>query len=153
TRVSGDEDNTERARTTERQRPARRERAAERAPAQPPRTRARGRALPAPAPEGGAEPPPTEPRRESRPHAAPWELDRPGTADGGGYPDVSDYAARYAAASGRPATDAPWLPPASAAPEEETTEPRPTRKKSRESDDQTPGKVWKASGTTPAEPR
>ncbi|SHK78548.1 MinD-like ATPase involved in chromosome partitioning or flagellar assembly [Nocardiopsis flavescens] len=60
------------------------------------------------------------PRRRGRPHAAPWELDeaaRPeaeqeGEDDAPDY-DVSDYAARYAAASGRPAarpTSAPWLP-------------------------------------------
>ena len=152
-RVSDTGDTAERARTTERRSPARSERAVERAPTPPTRTRARGQAPQAPAPEDGAASPPTEPRRKSRPHAAPWELDRPGSEDGGGYPDVSDYAARYAAASGRPASDAPWLPPASAAPEEEATEPRPTEKGSRESEDRAPGEVWKASGTTHVEPR
>ena len=57
------------------------------------------------------------PRRRGRPHATPWELDR-GTAD------LSDYAARFAEATGRPSvardvSEAPWLPPASATPEEE----------------------------------
>ncbi|CAL9443646.1 hypothetical protein SUDANB121_02312 [Nocardiopsis dassonvillei] len=55
------------------------------------------------------------PRRTGRPHAAPWELDesaREAREEAPGY-DVSDYAARYAAATGRPAakpTSAPWLP-------------------------------------------
>ena len=55
--------------------------------------------------------------RRERPHATPWELDR-------GKADLSDYAARYAEATGRPSaagdvSPAPWLPPASAAPEDE----------------------------------
>src|SRR5699024_523861 len=94
------EGDTEHTQATERQHPTRGERAAERAPAQPPRVRARGQGLPAPAPqEGTTSPSSTEPRRKKRPHAAPWELDRPGAGGGGTYPDVSDYAARYAAAS------------------------------------------------------
>ena len=70
------EDDTEHAQATERQHPTRGERAAERAPAQPPRTRARGQGLPAPAPQEGTTSPSTEPPRKKRPHAAPWELDR-----------------------------------------------------------------------------
>ncbi|WP_285732437.1 TcpE family conjugal transfer membrane protein [Nocardiopsis sp. ATB16-24] len=65
------------------------------------------------------------PRRKDRPHAAPWELEKDGRrADPSGPADVSDYAARYAAATGRPAaeTAVPWLPPASATPEEEPRE-------------------------------
>ncbi|WP_460778676.1 MinD/ParA family ATP-binding protein, partial [Nocardiopsis nanhaiensis] len=66
-----------------------------------------------------------EPRRKGRPHAAPWAIGAEGErpAKGrGDYPDLSDYAARYAAATGRPAaaknvSAAPWLPPASADPE------------------------------------
>src|SRR5699024_8530188 len=106
------EEDTEHAQATERQHPTQGERATERAPAQPPRTRARGQGLPAPAPQEDTTSPSTEPRRKKRPHAAPWELDRPDAGGGGTYPDVSDYAARYAAASGRSVTDAPWSPPA-----------------------------------------
>ncbi|WP_306371312.1 TcpE family conjugal transfer membrane protein, partial [Nocardiopsis sp. CC223A] len=57
------------------------------------------------------------PRRKGRPHAAPWELGEAAreekAEEAPGY-DVSDYAARYAAATGRPAakpTSAPWLSP------------------------------------------
>nr|WP_237683703.1 TcpE family conjugal transfer membrane protein [Nocardiopsis sinuspersici] len=101
----------------------------ERAPKERRTVRARGQGLPD---TGG---PPEAPRRRSRPHAAPWELGEKGTgkqeekdeqgekaADPAGYADLSDYAARYAAATGRPPADAgavPWLPPSSAAPEEE----------------------------------
>ncbi|WP_051415416.1 TcpE family conjugal transfer membrane protein [Nocardiopsis sp. CNT312] len=89
----------------------------------PPREPAEGRgaALPADSP---AEPP----ARRPRPHAAPWELDAPerrtdpsgpGTDDGP-YGDLSDYAARFAAATGRPAEEepaaAPWLLPGAASP-------------------------------------
>ncbi|MEU3214021.1 TcpE family conjugal transfer membrane protein [Nocardiopsis alba] len=103
-------------------------------PAEPP-VRARGTALPATEdadPVGG----PAGPK--GRPHAAPWSLD-PDDADresassdpsveAGGYPDLSDYAARYAEATGRPAaardvSPAPWLPPSSTTPERE--EPTP----------------------------
>ncbi|MFL1379897.1 TcpE family conjugal transfer membrane protein [Nocardiopsis protaetiae] len=65
----------------------------------------RATALPAEAEE------PVRPRRKGRPHAAPWDLEEPAREEPG-Y-DVSDYAARYAAATGRPAakpTSAPWLP-------------------------------------------
>ncbi|MFE3460462.1 TcpE family conjugal transfer membrane protein [Nocardiopsis aegyptia] len=91
----------------------------ERAP-RPPRVQARGQALPAREETDAPEPP----RRRGRPHAAPWELDR-GTerrasTGQGGQADLSDYAARFAAATGRPAAAepaaAPWLPPAAAAP-------------------------------------
>ncbi|MBR8742979.1 TcpE family conjugal transfer membrane protein [Nocardiopsis sp. MG754419] len=90
------------------------ERARERVrpPAESPR--AQGRALPA----TGREQAP--PRRKGRPHASPWELDKP--ANRNDYPDLSDYAARFAEATGRPSpvgevASAPWSPPASAAPE------------------------------------
>ncbi|WP_159941842.1 MULTISPECIES: conjugal transfer protein [unclassified Nocardiopsis] len=78
--------------------------------------RAQGRGLPD---TGRA---PERPRRRGRPHAAPWELTE-GRTDQGGQADMSDYAARYAAATGRPAADTaamPWLPPSS--PEEEAGE-------------------------------
>ncbi|MDE3721700.1 TcpE family conjugal transfer membrane protein [Nocardiopsis sp. N85] len=55
---------------------------------------------------------PARPRRTGRPHAAPWDLEETAEESGPGY-DVSDYAQRYAAATGRPAakpTSAPWLP-------------------------------------------
>ncbi|MFD6949317.1 hypothetical protein A6A08_12805 [Nocardiopsis sp. TSRI0078] len=110
------------------------ERTRERGPKDQRTVRARGQGLPD---TGDA---PEEPRRRGRPHAAPWELGEkggtekekdekePGGRAGGeaepaGYADLSDYAARYAAATGRPAADAgavPWLPPASAAPKEES---------------------------------
>ncbi|WP_150245338.1 TcpE family conjugal transfer membrane protein [Nocardiopsis quinghaiensis] len=88
----------------------------ERGPKERRAVRARGQGLPD---TGDA---PEEPRRrEDRPHAAPWELgEREEKADPAGYADMSDYAARYAAATGRSATDAgaagaagavPWLPP------------------------------------------
>ncbi|GHC93150.1 hypothetical protein GCM10007079_42260 [Nocardiopsis terrae] len=97
-------------------------------PARPePGTRARGQALPD---SGGAGPDRSaKARRQGRPHAAPWALgadeegNRPGSGGGTDYPDLSDYAARYAAATGRPTaagevSAAPWLPPASGTPEE-----------------------------------
>ena len=54
--------------------------------------------------------------RRGRPHATPWELDR-------GKADLSDYAVRYAEATGRPSaardvSPAPWLPPAAATPQD-----------------------------------
>ncbi|MFE9641237.1 TcpE family conjugal transfer membrane protein [Nocardiopsis alba] len=103
-------------------------------PAEPP-IRARGTALPATEDtdpvDGPAGP-------KGRPHAAPWSLDPDGadregassdpSSEAGGYPDLSDYAARYAEATGRPSaardvSPAPWLPPASTTPERE--EPTP----------------------------
>ncbi|MEU3016572.1 TcpE family conjugal transfer membrane protein [Nocardiopsis sp. NPDC007018] len=79
--------------------------------------RARGAALP----DTGEERP--QPRRQGRPHATPWALE-PERESGTDYPDLSDYAARYAAATGRPSavgdvSAAPWLPPAAAAPADE----------------------------------
>ncbi|MFD3686593.1 TcpE family conjugal transfer membrane protein [Nocardiopsis sp. NPDC058631] len=62
------------------------------------------------------------PRRRDRPHAAPWDLGTErGAEEPAEHPDLSDYAARFAAATGRPAAETalPWLPPASAAPAEE----------------------------------
>ncbi|WP_150252764.1 TcpE family conjugal transfer membrane protein [Nocardiopsis deserti] len=91
------------------------ERVRERGPRELPTSRARGQGLPGTGEE------PERPRRRGRPHAAPWELEK--KADpAGGYGDLSDYAARYAAATGRPAEAGalPWLPPSSSAPEEET---------------------------------
>ncbi|WP_053616113.1 TcpE family conjugal transfer membrane protein [Nocardiopsis sp. NRRL B-16309] len=91
--------------------------APERAP-EPPRARARGQALPAREEADAPEPP----RRRGRPHAAPWELDRGADERRGstGQADLSDYAARFAAATGRPAAPepaaAPWLPPSAATP-------------------------------------
>ena len=94
------------------------ERARERArpPAEP--EKARGRALPATNEEKDPERK-EGPRRKGRPHASPWELEKKERR--GEYPDLSDYAARYAEATGRPAAarevaPAPWLPPASGAP-------------------------------------
>ena len=146
------EDDTEHTQATERQHPTRGERAAERAPAQPPRTRAREQGLPAPAPQEGTTSPSTEPRRKKRPHAAPWELDRPGAGGGGTYPDVSDYAARYAAASGRPATDAPWSPPApEPSPEEEATDHRTGREDDHDPHDQDPRQAPGTTETPPTE--
>jgi len=61
-------------------------------------------------------------RRRGRPHAAPWDLgEEQGKEDPAEHADLSDYAARFAAATGRPAAETalPWLPPASAAPVEE----------------------------------
>ncbi|WP_047867885.1 TcpE family conjugal transfer membrane protein [Nocardiopsis sp. RV163] len=91
------------------------ERVRERGPRELPTSRARGRALPGTGEEA------ERPRRAGRPHAAPWELEKKAepAAD---YGDLSDYAARYAAATGRPPAEAgslPWLPPSSAAPREE----------------------------------
>ncbi|NKY99925.1 TcpE family conjugal transfer membrane protein [Nocardiopsis alborubida] len=91
------------------------ERVRERGPRELPTSRARGQALPGTGEE------PERPRRRGRPHAAPWELEKK-AEPAGGYGDLSDYAARYAAATGRPPAEAgslPWLPPSSAAPEEE----------------------------------
>ncbi|WP_116243732.1 TcpE family conjugal transfer membrane protein [Nocardiopsis sp. FIRDI 009] len=81
-----------------------------------------------------ADEPPHPPRRRGRPHAAPWDLDeshRDGDAgarsddeatDRAGVGDLSDYAERYAAATGRSVAPevpaAPWLPPASSTPED-----------------------------------
>ncbi|MGW9635913.1 TcpE family conjugal transfer membrane protein [Nocardiopsis alba] len=103
-------------------------------PAEPP-IRARGTALPATEDtdpvDGPAGP-------KGRPHAAPWSLDPDGadregassdpSSEAGGYPDLSDYAARYAEATGRPSaardvSPAPWLPPASTTPEREERTP------------------------------
>ncbi|MFE6305425.1 TcpE family conjugal transfer membrane protein [Nocardiopsis sp. NPDC057823] len=74
------------------------------------------RATGVPAEEEASAPEPVRPRRRGRPHAAPWELGETAreerAEEAPGY-DVSDYAARYAAATGRPAakpTSAPWLP-------------------------------------------
>ncbi|MFY7068709.1 TcpE family conjugal transfer membrane protein [Nocardiopsis changdeensis] len=75
------------------------------------------RATGVPAEEEASAPEPVRPRRRGRPHAAPWELgetarEERAEEEAPGY-DVSDYAARYAAATGRPAakpTSAPWLP-------------------------------------------
>ncbi|MFV2195978.1 TcpE family conjugal transfer membrane protein [Nocardiopsis sp. LOL_012] len=91
----------------------------------PPRDPAEGRGAALP-----ADGPPELPRRRPRPHAAPWELDAPERrtdpsgpgADDGPYGDLSDYAARFAAATGRPAEEepaaAPWLVPGAASPGE-----------------------------------
>ncbi|WP_435112789.1 hypothetical protein, partial [Nocardiopsis synnemataformans] len=92
------------------------ERVRERGPRELPTSRARGQGLPGTGEE------PERPRRRGRPHAAPWELEKK-AEPAGDYGDLSDYAARYAAATGRPPAEAgalPWLPPSSAAPEEET---------------------------------
>ncbi|MFF8767415.1 TcpE family conjugal transfer membrane protein [Nocardiopsis dassonvillei] len=91
------------------------ERVRERGPRELPTSRARGQGLPG----TGEEPEP--PRRRGRPHAAPWELEKK-AEPAAGYGDLSDYAARYAAATGRPPAEAgalPWLPPSSATPQEE----------------------------------
>ncbi len=93
------------------------ERVRERGPRELPTSRARGQGLPGTGEEA------ERPRRTGRPHAAPWELEK--KADPApGYGDLSDYAARYAAATGRPTAEAgslPWLPPSSAAPGEEAS--------------------------------
>ncbi|RKS10797.1 MinD-like ATPase involved in chromosome partitioning or flagellar assembly [Nocardiopsis sp. Huas11] len=95
--------------------------AREPAPQTPPRPQGQGQGLPAR--EEGDKPEP--PRRRGRPHAAPWELERGGvvrrgSAEPDGQADLFDYAARFAAATGRPAAPepaaAPWLPPAAATP-------------------------------------
>ncbi|MFC9089986.1 TcpE family conjugal transfer membrane protein [Nocardiopsis dassonvillei] len=91
------------------------ERVRERGPRELPTSRARGQGLPG----TGEEPEP--PRRRGRPHAAPWELEKK-AEPAAGYGDLSDYAARYAAATGRPPAEAgalPWLPPSSAEPQGE----------------------------------
>ncbi|WP_304453526.1 TcpE family conjugal transfer membrane protein [Nocardiopsis sp. YSL2] len=86
---------------------------------QAPRPQAQGQALPVQEEEADA---PEPPRRRARPHAAPWELERSGTErpEASGQAGLSDYAARFAAATGRPAAPepaaAPWLPPAAATP-------------------------------------
>jgi MinD-like ATPase involved in chromosome partitioning or flagellar assembly len=91
------------------------ERVRERGPKELPTSRAQGQGLPGTGEE-------TErPRRQGRPHAAPWELGEKKADPAGGYGDLSDYAVRYAAATGRSPAEAaavPWLPPSSAAPEE-----------------------------------
>lgn len=94
------------------------ERARERVrpPAEP--EKARGRALPATDTERAPERKEAS-RRKGRPHASPWELEKKERR--GEYPDLSDYAARYAEATGRPSAardvaPPPWLPPASGAP-------------------------------------
>ena len=89
-----------------------RERAQQAPPARP--ARARGAALP-----DTSEDRPTRQRREGRPHATPWAIEENRTE----YPDLSDYATRFAAATGRPSaagnvSAAPWLPPAAATPED-----------------------------------
>ena len=95
------------------------ERARERVrpPAEP--QKARGRALPVTDDEKVRKKEAERPRRKERPHASPWELEKPKRR--GDYPDLSDYAARYAEATGRPSAardvaPAPWLPPASGTP-------------------------------------
>ncbi|WP_053107253.1 TcpE family conjugal transfer membrane protein [Nocardiopsis sp. SBT366] len=95
-----------------------RERARQAPPARP--ERARGTALPDTA--GTEDDRPARQRREGRPHATPWALEPEGGSRTD-YPDLSDYAARFAAATGRPSSAgsvsaAPWLPPAAATPEE-----------------------------------
>lgn len=89
-----------------------RERAQQAPPARP--ARARGSALP-----DTSEDQPARQRREGRPHATPWAIEENRTE----YPDLSDYATRFAAATGRPSavgnvSAAPWLPPAAGTPEE-----------------------------------
>ena len=115
------------------------ERARERVrpPAEP--EKARGRALPA-TDTGKASDRKEAPRRKGRPHASPWELEKKERR--GEYPDLSDYAARYAEATGRPSAarnvaPAPWLPPASGAPEktEDKTEPEVEEKAEAEVED------------------
>jgi MinD-like ATPase involved in chromosome partitioning or flagellar assembly len=106
------------------------ERVRERGPRELPTSRARGQGLPG----TGEEPEP--PRRRGRPHAAPWELEKKAEPEAG-YGDLSDYAARYAAATGRPPAEAgalPWLPPSSATPQEEAraAEDAPARAERRE---------------------
>lgn len=81
--------------------------------------KARGRALPVTDDEKVQKKEAERPRRKERPHASPWELEKPERR--GEYPDLSDYAARYAEATGRPSAarnvaPAPWLPPASGTP-------------------------------------
>ncbi|PDP85138.1 hypothetical protein CQJ94_24385 [Glycomyces fuscus] len=91
------------------------ERVRERAPKEPPTSRGRGQGLP------GTDEEPERPRRRGRPHAAPWELEEQEADPAGGYGDLSDYAVRYAAATGRSPAEAaavPWLPPSSGAPGE-----------------------------------
>ncbi|MEU3310416.1 TcpE family conjugal transfer membrane protein [Nocardiopsis sp. NPDC006832] len=103
-----------------------------RPPAEP--EKARGRALPATDTERAPERK-EAPRRKGRPHASPWELEKKERR--GEYPDLSDYAARYAEATGRPSAardvaPAPWLPPASGAPgktEDKSTEDTTTEDK------------------------
>ncbi|MFJ9557034.1 TcpE family conjugal transfer membrane protein [Nocardiopsis sp. NPDC101807] len=99
----------------------------ERGPKEQRPVRAQGLGLPeagtAPAPGEGdrASEEPRAPRRRGRPHAAPWDLDEGRTGEGpADHADLSDYAVRFAAATGRPAaeTAVPWLPPAAASPEE-----------------------------------
>ncbi|WP_026129479.1 TcpE family conjugal transfer membrane protein [Nocardiopsis prasina] len=95
-----------------------RERAQQAPPARP--ERARGTALPDTA--GTEDDRPARQRREGRPHATPWALEPEGGSSTD-YPDLSDYAARFAAATGRPSSAgsvsaAPWLPPAAATPDE-----------------------------------
>ncbi|WP_026116523.1 TcpE family conjugal transfer membrane protein [Nocardiopsis valliformis] len=103
-----------------------RERAQQTPPART--SKAKGRALPV---TGNQDERPARTRRQGRPHATPWALDaeeQPAASSGqADYPGLSDYAARYAAASGRPSVAedvaaAPWLPPASSAPEDEPRE-------------------------------
>ncbi|MFI6577022.1 TcpE family conjugal transfer membrane protein [Nocardiopsis sp. NPDC050513] len=102
------------------------ERVRERAPQDPPSARSRATALP-------AGEPPRPPRRKGRPHAAPWELDsarhdgtEPEPSDRANPGGLSDYAERYAAATGRSvaptpeSSSAPWLPPASATLEDDS---------------------------------
>lgn len=113
----------------------------ERGPKEQRPVRAQGLGLPAPEsdpPRGGGRPAADRtqerPRRRGRPHAAPWDLGegRAAQEPAAGPADLSDYAARFAAATGRPPneTAVPWLPPASAAPVEETREE--TRQEARE---------------------
>ncbi|QUX28483.1 hypothetical protein KGD83_25155 [Nocardiopsis akebiae] len=95
----------------------RNERVRERGPRELPTSRARGQGLP------GAGEEADRPRRTGRPHAAPWELEKK-AEPAPGYGDLSDYAARYAAATGRPPAESgslPWLPPSSAEPREEAS--------------------------------
>ncbi|GAA1453516.1 TcpE family conjugal transfer membrane protein [Nocardiopsis tropica] len=98
----------------------------ERGPEEQRPVRAQGLGLPeagtAPAPgeEDRASEGPRVPRRRGRPHAAPWDLDEERAGEGpADHADLSDYAVRFAAATGRPAaeTAVPWLPPAAASPD------------------------------------
>lgn len=133
----------------------------ERGPKEQRTVRAQGRGLPVAgeAAQAPSDPEATDRLRRGRPHAAPWELGETEKAEGtgrteqagreqgpGGGADLSDYAARYAAATGRPAAEAgavPWLPPASATPEE-----GPRRASSQNLDGAAPERSTAATGTT-----
>ncbi|MBB6120250.1 TcpE family conjugal transfer membrane protein [Nocardiopsis algeriensis] len=93
-------------------------------------------------------------RPEGRPHAAPWELGESRRDEPAGY-DISDYAARYAAATGRsaaPAEPVPWLPPAASEPERSGSSAAPDPERPGPSTDPEPERPGSSDASAPERP-